>query len=80
MCLPLRSPWTPSPSAILSLRSGDRLIEERICVIGIARAHRVACEVSIKLPKDIWKKGAWTRHRELKMEGQDMFPGLGPPE
>lgn len=44
-----------SPNAILSLCSGNSLIKECICVIGIARAHCVACEISVKLPKDVWK-------------------------
>ena len=49
----------PSPNAILSLCSRNSLIEEGICVTGVACAHRIACEISVKLPKDIWKgKGA----------------------
>lgn len=61
----------PPPDDLLSLCSRNSLIKECICVIGITRAHRVACEISIKLPKDIWKRRGGTGHREFKREGQD---------
>lgn len=44
------------PNAVLSLCSRNSLIEERICVVGTTGAQCVACEIAVKLPKDIWKR------------------------
>lgn len=49
------TPLVP-PKRALSLRARNSLIEERVGVIGIARAQCVACEISVELPKDICKK------------------------
>lgn len=62
---PTPYPTAPSPAkCILSLSSRDSLIEECICLVGSC-AHRIACEIPIKLPKDIWKRRGCTDTESL---------------
>ena len=59
-----------SPDAVLSLGARNSLIEGCICVIGVTCAHCIACEISVKLPQDIWKEGC-TGHTELRSKEGD---------